>query len=80
LGEIDCLVFTGGVGEHSPRLRGDALAGLERFGIELDPVANESARPGENVISPPSADVTVLVVATNEELAMARAAVALLAS
>ncbi|MGK8520980.1 acetate kinase [Nocardia asteroides] len=74
LGGVDAITFTAGVGENSPHVRADALAGLTRFGIEVDPVANSAQRRDARRISPPDAPVAVLVVPTNEELAIARAA------
>ncbi len=75
LGGCHAIVFTAGVGEHSPTVRAAALAGLEPLGISLDPQSNaRSAR----VISTPDSAVAVLVVPTNEELEIARQALALL--
>ncbi|WP_069164824.1 acetate kinase [Nocardia altamirensis] len=74
LGGVDAITFTAGVGENSPQVRADALAGLSRFGIEVDPTANTAKDRSARRISPPGAEVTVLVVPTNEELAIARAA------
>lgn len=76
----DVVTFTGGVGEHSPVLRADCLSGLDRLGIEVDAARNEeSGRHPTRVsrISTDSSRVTVLVVPTNEELAIAREAAAL---
>jgi acetate kinase len=77
LGGVDVITFTAGVGENSPRLRAHALAGLERLGIEVDPQRNEAESTDPRVISPDRASVTVMVVPTNEELAIARATAAL---
>ncbi|WP_194832162.1 acetate kinase [Nocardia sp. XZ_19_369] len=74
LGGVDAITFTAGVGENSPQVRADALAGLSRFGIEVDPTANTAKDRTARRISPPDAEVAVLVVPTNEELAIARAA------
>ncbi|MFE9579120.1 acetate kinase [Nocardia sp. NPDC006044] len=74
LGGVDAITFTAGVGENSPRVRADALAGLSRFGIEVDPAANTAKSRAARRISPPDTEVAVLVVPTNEELAIARAA------
>ena len=41
LGGADVIVFTAGVGENVPRVRELALAGLDRLGIEVDPVRND---------------------------------------
>ncbi|MGQ4597083.1 acetate/propionate family kinase [Nocardia sp. R6R-6] len=74
LGDVDAITFTAGVGENSPQVRADALAGLPRFGIDVDPVANAAKEHAARRISVSSAPVAVLVVPTNEELAIARAA------
>ena len=78
LGGADAIVFTGGVGEHNPRLRSDALAGLDALGISIDQARNETHETGARVISSDGSALAVLVVPTNEELSIARQAVALL--
>lgn len=78
LGGADAVVFTAGIGEHVARLRADALAGLAALGIAVDPARNASDDGGPRVISPDDSPVAVLVVPTNEELAIARQAAALL--
>lgn len=78
LGGADAVVLTAGVGENAPRLRADALRGLERLGIVVDPARNEAPGEGTRTISPDSSPVAVLVVPTDEELAIARAVRALL--
>lgn len=79
LGRLDAVVFTAGVGEHSPALRAAATRGLGILGIELDEEANAAATSGEHRISRPDSPVAVLVVPTNEELEIARQAAALVA-
>ena len=74
LGGVDVITFTAGVGENSSDVRADALAGLERLGIEIDPDRNAVRNVAARVISTDDSTVTVLVVPTNEELAIARAA------
>ncbi|MFD0365360.1 acetate kinase [Nocardia sp. GCM10030253] len=74
LGGVDAITFTAGVGENSPQVRADALAELARFGIAVDPVLNSAKDRAARHISAPGAEVAVLVVPTNEELAIARAA------
>ena len=71
LGHVDALVFTGGVGQNSPRVRALATAGLTRLGIEVDPVRNEAESAEARVVSPEGAEVTALVVPTDEELEIA---------
>jgi acetate kinase len=79
LGRVDGIVFTGGIGEHNPGLRADALAGLEPLGIEVDEAANAAAGGGERVVSAAGSRVAVLVIPTNEELEIARQALQVLA-
>lgn len=72
LGRLDVITFTAGVGENAAAVRADALAGLGGFGIEIDPERNGVRSKQPRVISTDSSVVTVLVVPTNEELAIAR--------
>jgi acetate kinase len=73
LGGADAVVFTAGVGEHSPLTRASTLAGLEGFGIRLDPSANEA---NQTTISAAESPIAVLVIPTNEELEIARQSLA----
>lgn len=73
LGRVDVIAFTAGVGENVPDVREDALAGLDGLGITVDPERNRSGK-GPRIISADGSRITVLVVPTNEELAIARAA------
>jgi acetate kinase len=75
LGVVHAITFTAGVGENDAVLRADAVAGLERFGIRLDPARNGAAGHDARLISADDSDTAVLVVPTNEELAIARHAV-----
>ncbi|MQW86461.1 acetate/propionate family kinase [Sinorhizobium saheli] len=70
LGGLDVLVFTGGIGQHSPVIRQRICDGLGFLGIELDPTRNASAKP---VISAAGADVEVRVIAADEEAVIAAA-------
>lgn len=76
LGGVDAIVFTAGVGENNVDVRRDALSGLERLGIVIDPERNAADEQGERRISADSSQVEVLVIPTDEELAIARAAAA----
>jgi acetate kinase len=76
LGGLDLLVFTGGIGEHSTEVRKAACEGLDVLGVSLD--SERNAR-GERVISSEKSGVVVRVVATNEDLMIARHARTLLA-
>jgi acetate kinase len=75
LGSVDVIAFTAGVGENDAEVRRDALSGMTALGIELDEHLNASAAKGARRISAQSSRTTVLVVPTNEELAIARACV-----
>ena len=79
LGNADVISFTAGVGENDAMVRRDALTGLAPLGIELDEHLNESPGKGPRVISAENSPITVLVIPTNEELAIARACVGVLA-
>ena len=72
LGRTDVLTFTAGVGENDARLRARVVGRLAGFGLVLDEAANDVRSGQPRVITAPSSTVTVLVVPTNEELAMAR--------
>ncbi|MFT3859959.1 acetate/propionate family kinase [Micropruina sp.] len=72
LGSLDAITFTAGVGENNPVLRKAIIDRLAGFGFSLDDDANAVRSKEPRVISTPDSKVTVLVVPTNEELAMAR--------
>ncbi len=71
LGRLDAIVFTAGVGQHSAVVRAGSLAGLESWGIHVDPARN-AAGPAERIVSPDAARVAVCVVPTDEEAAIAQ--------
>jgi acetate kinase len=79
LGHTDVISFTAGIGENDPAVRRDAVAGLEELGIVLDQRRNLGAGKGARQISADDSPIVVLVVPTNEELAIARDCVSLLA-
>jgi acetate kinase len=76
LGTADVISFTAGVGENDAAVRRDALSGMTALGIELDEHLNSSPARAARRISADNSPTTVLVVPTNEELAIARACVA----
>ena len=67
----DAIVFTGGIGENSIELRKEIMTGFEQFGIKIDDEAN-NVRGDEHVISAEDSKVKVMVIATDEELMIAR--------
>jgi acetate kinase len=78
LGRLDLLSFTAGVGENNPALRAAVLDGLEDLGFLVDPELNAVRSNQARVISPAGAPITIAVVPTNEELAIARQTASLL--
>jgi acetate kinase len=79
LGHTDVVSFTAGIGENDPAVRRDAVAGTEEMGIVLDQARNLSAGTGARQISADDSPIAVLVIPTNEELAIARDCVSVLA-
>ncbi|MGH3364105.1 MAG: acetate/propionate family kinase [Nocardioidaceae bacterium] len=75
LGRVDAIVFTAGVGQHSPEVREASLRGLETWGVEVDAALNAAATGKEAaVVSGTDSRVAVMVVPTNEEWEIAREA------
>lgn len=75
LGGVDALVFTAGVGENSPIVRRKVCERLGYLGVRLDHEKNERSDPLISTGSP-----AVLVIPTNEELAIARDTAAVIAA
>ena len=69
LGQLDYLVFTAGIGEHSGYIRKHVCEKLGLLGVKLDADKNER---NEEEISADDSAVKVLVIPTNEELGIAR--------
>lgn len=69
IGGAELVVFSGGIGTHAPAVRAEICDGLVFAGVAINAAANES---GAAVISPPGAAVEVRVMATNEEIVIAR--------
>ena len=77
---VDCIVFTAGVGENDAATRELVMKDIDYLGVDFDFELNKTAPRGrEVVLSKPGSKVTVMVLPTNEELAIARdtAAIAL---
>ncbi len=66
---LDTLVFSGGIGEHSPAVRARACEGLGFLGIQLDERRNDG---NESLISTDSSQIAARVIPTDEELMIAR--------
>jgi len=74
LGHTDTITFTAGVGENDPTVRAAAIGRLTGCGVKIDPISNLIRSRDARVISAADSTALVLVVPTNEELAMAREA------
>ena len=70
LRRLDALVFTGGVGEHSPVVRSRICAGLALIGVTPVPELAD----GDTVLAAPADRTAVVVVAAREDAEMAREA------
>jgi acetate kinase len=72
LGRTDVVSFTAGIGENVASVRRDALSGLVALGIEIDEQRNSRSARDARRISADTSPIAVLVIPTNEELAIAR--------
>ena len=73
MGGLDAIVFTAGIGEHTPYIRKGALEGLEFLGVELDEARNTFGHSDVPVkISTDNSKVAVYMIPTNEELVLAK--------
>jgi acetate kinase len=73
VGGAQAIVFTAGIGENSWPFRERVVDGLGALGVELDRMANVDRGGGARVISTAGSAIPVLVVATDEEAAIAQA-------
>lgn len=71
----DALIFAGGIGEHNVQLRQQIIDELAIFNVKLDPELNEAGKEG--LISSPDSAIKVLLIPTDEEVAMVRQVAAL---
>jgi len=71
LGEVDALVFTGGIGENAADIRLGSCTGLSKIGIEVDPDKNHPKTNGIREIQSEKSSANILVVPTDEELEIA---------
>jgi acetate kinase len=78
-GRPRCIIFTDTIGEKLPYVRWAVTAGLQPLGVVLDAQKNSAAPPLPVDLAAPESRVRILAIATNEEIAIARASYALLA-
>jgi acetate kinase len=72
MGGSDGIVFTGGIGENSPEIRGQICQGMEWAGLIIDPDRNQGTIGKEGLISSDSSRLAVYAIPTDEELLIAR--------
>ncbi|NLW88483.1 MAG: acetate kinase [Clostridiaceae bacterium] len=72
MGGVDAVVFTAGIGENNSNVRRDSIRGLEFLGLAIDDSANDGLRGVAMDLSAPGSTAKVLIIPTNEELAIAR--------
>ncbi|MBQ3432045.1 MAG: acetate kinase [Clostridia bacterium] len=72
LNGVDAIAFAAGIGENTPSLRADVCNNLSYLGIKIDDEINNSTFGETKMISTPDSKVAVFVIATNEELMIAR--------
>ncbi len=72
MGGLDAIVFTAGIGEHTPYLRSNSLSGLEYLGVKLDAARNDFGHSNTPIkLSTDDSRVAVYMIPTNEELVIA---------
>ena len=72
LENVSALVFTGGIGEHAPKIREAILHNLSHLGFSLDSSANATKTSNQQIISCPNSPSAILVIPAAEELEIAR--------
>lgn len=77
MGGVDMIIFTGGIGENDGQIRREVCRNLEYLGVKFDETANGQAKGDYALLSTADSKVKVLMVATDEELVIARDTMAL---
>ena len=72
LGGVDAVVFSGGIGEHSPLVRGLVMQDMEYCGAKFDDKKNKDYDSGIGYLNADDSKVKIIVLPTNEELSIAR--------
>ncbi len=80
LGGAQAVVFTGGIGEHSPEIRARICGGMDWCGLRLDPARNAATVGTEGCLSPPNAPLKAYVIPADEEAVIAGETASCLAS
>ena len=77
MGGCDVITFTAGVGENDDIVRKMVCDKLAPFGVKLDEEKNATRSKEPRIISTPDSKITICVIPTNEELAIARKSAAI---
>ncbi len=77
MGGVDVITFTAGVGENDDIVRKMVCDKLAPFGVKLDEEKNATRSKEPRIISTPDSAITICVIPTNEELAIARKSAAI---
>jgi len=72
LNKVDAIVFTGGIGENGTAMRNRILSGMDQLGVAIDTHQNETLVGIKGEIQSKTSRIKVLIIPTNEELAIAR--------
>ncbi|MCK5687405.1 acetate kinase [bacterium] len=72
LGRVDCIIFTGGIGENSEMIREMSTDNMESFGVKLDTEKNIGRFKKSAIISTPDSNIQIAVIPTNEQLSIAQ--------
>ncbi len=72
MGGLDCIVFTGGIGEHDALVRETVLKGVEYMGLEFDETVNNNNFGDAEELTTQNSKIKAVVIPTNEELVIAR--------
>lgn len=68
---VDCIIFTGGIGENDFNIRRMICQHMEFLGLDFDETANHGVKGEDKIISKPHSKVIAAVIKTNEELVIA---------
>ncbi|MHB8303962.1 MAG: acetate/propionate family kinase [Acidobacteriaceae bacterium] len=71
MGGVDAIVFTGGIGEHDALTRSQICAGLDAFGITIDPKKNEATQPKARLIGEQEPSTALYVLPAEEDRGIA---------
>ncbi|WP_263411029.1 acetate/propionate family kinase [Terriglobus tenax] len=71
LGEARAVVFSGGIGENTPEVRGPIAEGLRGWGMQVDPARNTEVMAGDTLLSTPASKLAAWVIHADEGMQLA---------